>query len=121
MKHDGSTGRRLTAEQVASLVAVTEPWLSCDDCFDTIDRCVDALIDGVRQLDEPLLVHFARCAACREEAETLLTLAAQDRGIEPDGLLERLASLIDQPRTEPDVPEPGGRRFVAWARRRRPR
>jgi hypothetical protein len=117
--NDGPTGRRLTPEQVASLVAVTEPWLSCDDCFDTLDLWVDALIDGVPRRDQPLLVHFARCAACREEVETLLTLAAQEHGIEAEGLLERLGSLIDEPRTEPVVPAPGRRNLLAWARRLR--
>lgn len=117
MRHDDSTGRRLTPEQVADLVAVPEPWLSCDDCFDALDVCVDALIDGVHQLDEPLLVHFARCTACREEAETLLTLAAQDRGVQAELLLERLASLIAQ---HADVPAPGRRRF-AWTQRWRRR
>lgn len=96
MRHDDSTGPRLTEEQAASMVAVTEPWLSCDDCFDAVDACVDALVDGADQLDRPLLVHFARCAACREEAETLLTLAAQDRGIDAERLLDRLGSLVDQ-------------------------
>lgn len=123
MKDTGSTGRRLTPEQVASLVAVTEPWLSCDDCFDTLDRWVDALVDGVPRHDEPLLVHFARCAACREEAETLLTLAAEDHGIEAERLLERLAALVDEPRTEPDMPAPARRRLLAraqqWRRRAR--
>jgi hypothetical protein len=116
MNDDGSTGRPLTPEQVASLVAVTEPWLSCDDCFDTLDLWVDALVDGVPRQDVPLLVHFARCAACREEVETLLTLAAQDHGLDAGRLLEQLESLIDEPPADP--PAPGPRRRFGWARRR---
>lgn len=114
MNGDDSTGRPLTPEQVAGLVAVTEPWLSCDDCFDTLDLWVDALVDGVPRQDVPLLVHFARCAACREEVETLLTLAAQDHGLDTDRLLEQLESLIDEPRADP----PGPRRRFGWARGR---
>ena len=118
MNRDDSTGRRLTAEQVASLIAVTEPWLSCDGCFDALDLCVDALVDGADQFDAPLLVHFARCPACREEAGTLLTLAAQDRGMAADRLLERLDSLIEQVQTEPGISVPGRRRWTRRWRRR---
>ncbi|MFJ2030527.1 hypothetical protein [Streptosporangium sp. NPDC087985] len=71
----------LTAAQAESLTATSEPWLSCDDCFDHIDSCVDALIHDGRGLDEPMRVHLARCPACYEEAETLISLAAAGQGM----------------------------------------
>lgn len=101
MRHAKLPNRRLTAEQAAGLVAMSEPWLSCDGCFDQLDGCVDALVEGARHIDEPLRVHLARCAACREEAETLLTLAAQDRQVDEVPLLELLHSLVGPPASKP--------------------
>lgn len=95
MTHQDLPGRRYTAAQIAALTAAGEPWLSCDGCFDELDGAVDALAGGARLLDEPLRVHLARCPACLEEAETLLVLAAQDRGADEERLLERLRSLVD--------------------------
>jgi hypothetical protein len=38
-----------------------------------------------------MCAHLAGCAACAEEAASLLLLAAQDAGIDPDPALRRLA------------------------------
>lgn len=89
---DTSTDNRdlpqpLTAEQAESLTAVSEPWLSCDDCFEQIDVYVDGLLADHRTLDEPLRVHLARCPACREEAESLIALAAEDDRVDTEELL----------------------------------
>lgn len=96
MRDKDSTGRRFTAEQVTSLIAVTEPWLSCDGCFDSLDECVDDLVDGADRIDEPLRVHLARCPACLEETETLLILAAEDQQADADDLVARLHALTGQ-------------------------
>lgn len=77
----------LTPAQAESLTANSEPWLSCDDCFDRIDGYVDALIRDGGVLDEPLRVHLARCPACHEEAGSLISLTADDRGVSADKLL----------------------------------
>ncbi|MEZ5321152.1 MAG: hypothetical protein R2698_03540 [Microthrixaceae bacterium] len=81
------TNRPLTAEQAASLTAVTEPWLSCDDCFEQIDSFVDALVTRRARLDEPLRVHLARCPACLEEAESLISLVAEAESADVESLL----------------------------------
>lgn len=98
MSGHSERGRGLTADQVAALVAVTEPWLSCDGCFEAVDVFVDMLVDGADRLEEPLRVHLAGCPACQEEAETLAVLAAQDRGVDTGPVLARLHRLINQPR-----------------------
>lgn len=71
----------LTTAQAASLTAVSEPWLSCDDCFDQMDGCVEALLHDGRGLDAPTRVHLAGCPACREEVESLIVLAAGGHGM----------------------------------------
>ena len=70
------------------------PWLSCDDCFRLVDRYVDALLHGQPEPADPELAampaHLAGCSACSEEAATLLLLAADDAGIDPDPALRKL-------------------------------
>jgi anti-sigma factor RsiW len=95
----------LTAAQAESLVATSEPWLSCDECFDQIDTYVDALIRDGRRLDEPLRVHLARCPACLEEGESLISLAAAEHGISPEQMLDAFRTDLGLPsdtRAEPE-------------------
>lgn len=94
MNHPSSSDLHLTADQVSKLVANTEPWLSCDGCFEEIDVAVEALLYGAYFLTEPLRVHLARCAVCHDEAETLITLAAHDRGADSDALLDTFRDLV---------------------------
>ena len=75
---------KLTPEVVARLTVDPHPWLSCDDCFRLVDQYVDQLLDEGATVGERMPAmrsHLAGCAACREEAETLLALAAADRGL----------------------------------------
>lgn len=69
---------RLTAEALERLTVDTEPWLSCDDCFEHLDTVIDALVHESRPLPERFRVHLAACAACEEEALSLATLIADD-------------------------------------------
>lgn len=85
----------LTAAQAERLAATSEPWLSCDDCFDRIDSYVDALIRDGSGLDEPLRVHLARCPACFEEAQSLISLAASDQGLSPERMLHAFGADLD--------------------------
>jgi hypothetical protein len=80
---DGPLLRRLTADP--------GPWLSCDDCFRLLDQFVDsAVVGGSENLDMPAMRnHLANCRACREEAMTLLALAAEDSGIDQQAALAR--------------------------------
>lgn len=78
-----TTDTSLTAAQAESLTAESEPWLSCDACFDRIDICVDALLgENGHELDEPMRVHLTRCPACCEEAESLACLTAADHALD---------------------------------------
>jgi hypothetical protein len=86
-----STPRRLTPDDARALSLDTEPWLSCEDCFDLADRYAEALVEHpqTRQLPE-MLVHLRGCAACAEETESLVRLVASDLGVDPAAALARL-------------------------------
>ena len=82
---------RLTDRTVHLLTLDTEPWLSCEDCFALADRYAEALVEdpGTAQLPE-MLVHLRACAACAEEAESLLLLVARQDGRDPGPAVARL-------------------------------
>lgn len=67
----------LTPEQARALTLDTEPYLSCEECFDLMDSYVDAKVLG-RPDPAPsgLLKHLAACSACAEEVDSLRELVA---------------------------------------------
>jgi hypothetical protein len=82
--------RRLSSDIIGRLVVDTDPWLSCDDCFRQVDEYVESLLAG-RAGDMPAMdAHLRGCPACAEESVTLLLLAAEDSGVDPAPLPERL-------------------------------
>jgi hypothetical protein len=88
--------RLLTAAALDLLTTEPGPWLSCDDCFRLVDRYVEALLTTGTQPTSPELAampaHLSGCSACREEATTLLLLAAADAGIDPAQALPGLTA-----------------------------
>jgi len=70
--------RGLTAETIAVLLTDTEPYLSCDDCFDRIDEYVDRTVADPHHDDPAMRTHLAACGVCAEEATTLAELVRQD-------------------------------------------
>ena len=65
---------------ISRLLGPAEPELSCDECFEHLDRYVelehtgrdaDAAIPGMR-------AHLRGCPACAEDHESLSTLLAAD-------------------------------------------
>ena len=80
MKHHHES---LGSEVVDRLLVDTEPWLSCDECFDQVDAYVEQLIAGRLDAMPAMRVHLGGCPACAEEAATLLLLAATDAGLQP--------------------------------------
>jgi hypothetical protein len=70
--------RDLSAEAIASLLADTEPYLSCDDCFARIDVYVERRRADPHHDDAAMEAHLAGCGACAEEADGLRELLARD-------------------------------------------
>lgn len=77
-------------EALQALILDTEPYLSCDDCFDLVDHHVEAVLSDPRHDHVAMRRHLAGCAACAEEARSLLRLVAEDRGVDPAPALTRL-------------------------------
>ena len=61
-------------EAIDRLTANTEPWLSCDDCFEQLDVIIDGLLRSNEPLPEAFRVHLMACPACDEEARSLAAL-----------------------------------------------
>jgi hypothetical protein len=52
----------------------TEPWLSCDDCFDLMDEYVERVHADPAYTEVAMETHLAGCSACAEEVASLLAL-----------------------------------------------
>ena len=63
---------------VARLTADTEPYLSCDECFARLDQYVEELVRNPQHQDEARRTHVLNCAACADEAESLLELLTSE-------------------------------------------
>lgn len=77
MSRDRAT---LTDSAVAALVVDTEPYLSCDDCFERIDEHVERRLADASYADLEMDTHLTGCGVCAEEARTLEELLRSDAG-----------------------------------------
>jgi len=68
----------LSAETIASLLADTSPYLSCDDCFARIDVYVERILADPRYEDAAMKAHLSGCGVCAGEAEILGELLSQE-------------------------------------------
>lgn len=73
-----ATPGRLSGDTIVSLLADTDPYLSCDDCFDRVDEYVEKVAADPAYDDVAMRTHLAGCGACAQEAEALLQLLAAD-------------------------------------------
>ena len=64
---------------LARLLGPPEPEVSCETCFEELDRYVELELAGVdADAAVPgLRAHLVGCPACREEHESLLALAGE--------------------------------------------
>lgn len=64
---------------LALLVGPAEPELSCEQCFDELDRYVDLELTGVdAEARVPgMRAHLRGCPACEEDHESLLLFAGR--------------------------------------------
>jgi hypothetical protein len=85
----------LTAEDVRRLTAVTDPWLSCDDCYDAVDAVVEGVLARGDAMSDAFRVHLLSCTVCCEEAEALVTLVAAAQGHDAAAALRMLDERVD--------------------------
>lgn len=84
----------LSPEAIDRLTANTEPWLSCDDCFELIDVAIDGMVVSSVPFSEEFRVHLLRCPACHEEACSLAEMVAADHGLSPAEAVGRIDSAL---------------------------
>lgn len=99
-----SRSRNLSPHAAAQLTVDAEPYLSCDACFEQVDAHVEAFLSAPAwSLPPEFRAHLIGCAACRDEARSLLELAAQDVGADRDTVLARFdrALASDEEPTPP--------------------
>lgn len=91
------TGRhpQLTPDAIRRLTTSAEPWMSCDECFDEIDRYVETVLAANSHISPRLRAHLIGCSACFEEAWSLLLLAADDERADPGQALARMQADLD--------------------------
>ena len=63
---------------LAALLGPDEPELSCEECFDELDRYVDLQLAGADadRAVAGMRAHLEGCPACREDHESLAELVA---------------------------------------------
>jgi hypothetical protein len=72
----------LAADLIAALLGPVGPELSCEECFDQLDRYVDLQLEAADtdRAVPGMRAHLAGCPACHEDHESLVELvAAADR------------------------------------------
>lgn len=74
------TRRRLDAALLRRLLGPSAPELGCEECFELVDRYVEAELrgDDADALVPGMAAHLAGCPACAEEHASLLALARRD-------------------------------------------
>ncbi|WP_411286061.1 hypothetical protein [Lapillicoccus sp.] len=82
----------LSAQATRRLTRDTEPYLSCDDCFDQVDGYVEALLADPDHDLPAMRTHLAGCTACAEEARSLIMLVAEQDGLDPASAGRRLGA-----------------------------
>lgn len=71
-----------SSDLLGRLLGPGEPELSCEACFEELDRYVDLAVSGA----DPdaavpgMRAHLQGCPACHEDYESLLALVGHERG-----------------------------------------
>ncbi len=67
---------------VARLIGPAGPELTCEQCFENLDRYVELELAGARADEQVpgMRAHLQGCPACGEDHDSLLTFVAEQRG-----------------------------------------
>jgi hypothetical protein len=77
-----STSRHLSRKRLlARLLGPAEPEVSCEECFDQLDRYVDLELAGgdVDTAIPGFHAHLEGCPACREDYDSLRALLSSEK------------------------------------------
>ena len=68
-------------ERLARILGPDGPELTCDECFEQLDRYVELELTGAEADKQVpgMRAHLEGCPACGEDHESLLELAARER------------------------------------------
>ncbi|HVE27877.1 MAG TPA: hypothetical protein VNC22_20865 [Sporichthya sp.] len=69
------------ADVVEALTKDTDPYLSCDECFDAICAYVERSAADEGYDDEAMRKHLLGCPACADEAVALAELGGADAAL----------------------------------------
>ena len=72
-----SPSTELSAAAVDALLLDTTPYLSCDECFERLDTHAQAVVADPSHHDPAMERHLVGCAACHEEAQSLIALLGE--------------------------------------------
>lgn len=86
--------QHLTPDQIKHLTTCTDPWLSCDDCFDLIHIVIEGLLGAAKPLSPGFRAHLNGCAVCYDEATSLASLIAPEYNLGPQEATRRLDAAI---------------------------
>ena len=75
----------MTGDAIGRLLGPAGPEVSCETCFEELDRYVDLELDGAdAEAAVPgMAAHLEGCPACREDHESLLALVRDEPGRPP--------------------------------------
>jgi anti-sigma factor RsiW len=71
-----------TDDLIAALLGPVGPELTCEECFDQLDRYVDLELTGADadRLVPGMRAHLTGCPACREDHESLREFVRTQQG-----------------------------------------
>jgi anti-sigma factor RsiW len=74
------TGEREDLERLRRVLGPAEPELTCEACFDNLDRYVELELagDDADAAVPGMSAHLEGCPACKEDHESLLALVASE-------------------------------------------
>jgi anti-sigma factor RsiW len=77
------TGEREDLERLRRVLGPAEPELTCEACFDNLDRYVELELagDDADAAVPGMSAHLEGCPACKEDHESLLALVASEDGV----------------------------------------
>lgn len=69
-------------EHLARILGPAGPEVSCDECFDSLDRYVELELEGADAdaVIPGLRAHLQGCSACREDHDSLLAYLRRTAG-----------------------------------------